>query len=118
MILHWACAVVGLVAIGLLFFEDILPYRSEDFALKRRIAEHVFMKCDEASKVFSMYSMVFAFGLPHSGLKMATLVKLLGGPTLFHWLIAMTYSKLKMGCLKQPEQQQPPVSSGVYCLTV
>ena len=50
--MHLACTVVGLVAIGLLFFEDILPYHSEDFAQKRFIARHVFMKCREASIVF------------------------------------------------------------------
>ena len=115
--MRWACTVVGLVAIGLLFFEDILPYHSEDSSQKRRIAEHVFRKCREASEVFSIYSMIFAFGLPHSGLNITTVVKLLGGPTLFHWLIAKTYSKFEMGCVKQPEPQHP-VSSGVYCLIV
>lgn len=115
--MHWACTVAGLVANGLLLFEDILPYHSEDSNHMRQIAGHIFKKSSEASIVFCIYSVVFVFGLPNSGL-LTILVKLLCGPTLFHGLIAMTYSKFQMGCLKKPEQQQHLVSSRVYCITV
>lgn len=104
-IIHWAFTVVGLVAIGLLLFEDIIPYHGQDSAQMRFIARQVHTKCCEASGVFSICSVLFVFGLPHRGFNISTLVKLLGGPSLFHLVIAITYFKFQESCLKQPEQQ-------------
>lgn len=97
---------------GLLLFEDIIPYYGQDSAQKRFSARPVHMKCCEASRVFSIYSVLFVFGLPHSGLNISTLAKLLGGPSLFHFVIAMAYSKFQESCLKSAEQQHQ-VSPGV-----
>ena len=112
--MHLACTVIGLVAIGLLLFEDIIPCHDEDSPQKRRIARQVHKRCYEASTVFSVYSVLFVLGLPHNGLNIATIVKLLGGPSLFHLVIAMTYLKFHKSCLSHP-QQQHQVSLGVLC---
>ena len=103
---------IGLVAIGLLLFEDIIPNHDEDSPQKRRIARQVHIRCCEASTAFFVYSVLFVFGLPHSGLNVATIVKLLGGPSLFHLVIAMTYLKFHKSCLSKPQQQRQ-VSLGV-----
>ena len=116
-IIHWACTVVGLVAIGLLLFEDIIPYYGQDSAPKRYLARQIHRKCYEASGVLSICSVLFVFGLPHCGFNISTLAKLLGGPSLFHLVIAITYFKFQESCVKQPEQQHQ-VSPGVlsWCI--
>ena len=111
-VMHLACTVIGLVVIGLLLFEDIIPYHNEGSSQKRQIAEQVHIGSRDASIVFSVYSVLFVFGLPHSGLKMATIVKLLCGPSFFHLVIARTHFKFHTSCFSQPQQQQQ-VSQGV-----
>ena len=112
-VMHLACTVIGLVVIGLLLFEDIIPYHNEGSSQKRQIAEQVHIGSRDASIVFSVYSVLFVFGLPHSGLEMSTIVKLLGGPSLFHLVIAMNYFNFYNSCLSKPHQ----VSLGV-CLNI
>lgn len=98
-----------------LLFQDIIQYRGQDSTQARNVAEEIHTKCCEASGVFSIYSMLFVFGLPHFGTNVFTLLRLLAGPSFFHLVIAMTYYTFKESCLKQPEQQQQQVSPGV-CL--
>ena len=115
-LMYWLHTVVGVVAMWQLLFEDIIQYRGQDSAQARNVAKEIHMKCCEASRVFFIYSMLFVLGLPEFGLNTFTLLRLLAGPSLFHFVIAFIYSRFKESCLKQPEQQQQHVSPGAWLM--